>query len=436
MPTAMIGLDQLVPTLEQAREALAAEWDARAPTTPEDIAAFYRDSHELGVEIEARHRTDERRALTDLLVGVARNIDAKRVLDVGCGMGHDLRALRAAGIEQTDGVDVHVHALPGSTYWTGIAPAPVEAADLVLCIDVLPLVPDARAWLTSWASRMRLGVVLIETCPSHDVWTPLILKENHGWLPGPTLEGLGFELLDSRDGVRVWQRLALVGAQRASLLLCAYRDCSLPTMSSLMALQTRGWRITTKAGDALIDRSRAIAVSTWYRTTNDDVFLMVDDDIAFEPEAAERIVARCREGFDVVSAAYPVRDGGHLALRGLHGDITFGPDVPPVEVRHAATGFLAVHRRVVAELVQTLPLCHANQPWAFWPMFQPYPMEDVFAGGWNYLSEDWAFCERARALGFTVWLDPSVRLDHLSRVGINVLNMHAVNAALGGRTDA
>jgi hypothetical protein len=30
----------------------------------------------------------------------------------------------------------------------------------------------------------------------------------------------------------------------------------------------------------------------------------------------------------------------------------------------------------------------------------------------NYLSEDWAFCHRWRALGKKVWVDKSVILDH------------------------
>ena len=194
--------------------------------------------------------------------------------------------------------------------------------------------------------------------------------------------------------------------------------------------QTRGWPITTKGGDALIDRSRAIIVSRWWRDTNDDCFVMIDDDIAFEPESAERLVAQCRAGKDVIAGLYPVRDGGHLAVRGIHGDILFGPDVEPVEVRHAATGFLCVHRKVIDALIPTLPLCHGNQPWSFWPMFQPYPDADWVAGGHNYLSEDWAFCERVRALGFTIWADPTIRLRHQSTVEIDVQNMDAINAAL------
>ncbi len=35
--------------------------------------------------------------------------------------------------------------------------------------------------------------------------------------------------------------------------------------------------------------------------------------------------------------------------------------------------------------------------------------------GHIYLSEDWAFCQRARDAGFDCWLDPSIRLGHMGQ---------------------
>ena len=42
------------------------------------------------------------------------------------------------------------------------------------------------------------------------------------------------------------------------------------------------------------------------------------------------------------------------------------------------------------------------------------------------LSEDYAFCERARQLGFRVWLDPQTVLLHMSQTAWSVLNMRDV----------
>jgi len=71
-------------------------------------------------------------------------------------------------------------------------------------------------------------------------------------------------------------------------------------------------------------------------------------------------------------------------------------------------------------------LCYANEPDAFWPLFQPFPFEG------QYLSEDYAFGQRARDLGFHTWLDPKAILIHLKIKGLSVLNMPGAVARLGG----
>ena len=428
--------------LPEARERLAAAWNAAAPSSPDEVAAFHSTAPEVTDEIEATHATPERQALTAQVVDIARQIGATKILDVGAGGGHDMRALEAAGVPDVFGVEPNLDLRIGlNLHHDGqrcdadVSTAPIEDRDLILCVDVLPRVPDAGAWLASWASRMRLGAVLIETCPSDDVALPLTLKENHGWLPSPTLESLGFVMIHAADRLRTWQRTAERGGATSSLLLCAYRDVSPETMGCVMALRNEGWRFFPKYGDALIDRSRSLVVSQWFRETNDDVFVMVDNDIVFAPEAAQILADRCRNGCDVIGGVYPARDGGHLILRGedgepIGGPDLFGPGLEPVRTRHVGTGFVAVHRKVVAALVETLPLCHATHPWAFWPMFQPYPTEDPYTGGWNYLSEDYAFCDRARALGFGVWTERTIALGHLSQIQVTLKNMDLIRDAL------
>jgi hypothetical protein len=193
-----------------------------------------------------------------------------------------------------------------------------------------------------------------------------------------------------------------------------------------------GWRLST-AGEAGVNRARSVLVSRWFRETADDVFIMIDDDIIFTPAQAQRLVDQCRAGYDIICGAYSVRDGAHMAIRGLdtQPQIGVGPSAgEPVEIRWAATGFLAVHRRVIEALVPTLPLCHEATTFSFWPLFDFRVVEDEHTGGHNYLSEDWNFCERARELGFKVWLDPTMILGHLGTVTIHAGNMAAIHQAI------
>jgi hypothetical protein len=220
----------------------------------------------------------------------------------------------------------------------------------------------------------------------------------------------------------------------ATLILCAYRSVSLPTHGCIMELfatpSHNRWR-EQRGGEAGINRARSIQASKWFRETDDDVFLMLDDDIVFEPDDANSIVDKCRSGYDVIAAAYPTGDASHLAIRTLGEQmLRFGPDVEPMEMRHVATGFFAVHRRVIAAMVEVLPECNTNASWRFWPLFGFAVENDSQAGGVNNLSEDYYFCNRTRALGFKVYLDMSIAVGHDVLARLNVVNMEQVYHAL------
>jgi len=435
--------------LDKARADLASEWQAANPQTPAEIEAFYRTARHYRADLDAWHQTPERTSYTEMLVHVARESGAQNVVDIGCGAGHDLKAIRAAlpdvvvcGVEPNDALRDDLFEYfsdrrtnPPSTHWlvaTDADAAPIETADLLVCIDVLEHLPDPEAFLGGIAQRAPINCLLFETAPTHDTSTPLHLASNRGWHPGRVLERHGWRLVDKgADHVRVWRRLEETGRQTASLLLCSYRDVATRTMQSIMHVVQRpdaGWRIQIKNGDADIGRSRAIIVTKWFHETNDDVFLMIDSDITFTPNDADHVIELCRNGYDIVCGAYPVHNGQHLSLRCLEGQdsVQFGPNEPPMEVLYAATGFMAVHRRVIEKLVTTVPLCHSNESWAFYPLFQQPVIPDEHVGGYSRLSEDWGFCQAARDNGFRVWMDPTVKLGHQSTFDVTVNNMGLV----------
>lgn len=438
------------PIADDPRARLAAEWKAAAPRTDAEIARFYQESRCLGEDLESWHTHPERRAWTDMLVHVAKEIGAAWIIDVGCGAGHDLCALRKASIAAPWCAVLELLGVePNAFLRRGLREKAITAvpsiddvslllkdADLLICIDVLEHVHDPETFLGDIARRAKVGCVLFETTATFDTTTPLHLRANRGWHPGRVLERYGWQEVDKSSRVRVWRRVAEEGSQRASLLLCAYRSVSSESLTSLLALtagDAHGWRLRVKTGDALISRSRSIVLTSWYRETNDDVCLMVDDDIVFSPADADHITELCRSGYDVIGGAYPVHDGGHLAVRYFPGtrEVRFGPGNAPTELQYAATGFLAIHRRVIDALVQTMPLVHENASWSFYPLFPLMVVDDEAAGGHALLSEDWSFTELARRAGFRVWLDPTVILRHASTIPLSVRNMSDVHDAIG-----
>ena len=85
-----------------------------------------------------------------------------------------------------------------------------------------------------------------------------------------------------------------------------------------------------------------------------------------------------------------------------------------MEIEYGATGFMAVHRDVVTALIKTMPALHPQKPWGFWPLFELEWMD------YELLSEDWAFCSRAKAAGFKTYVDPSIRLVHMGEKGYTI----------------
>jgi hypothetical protein len=426
-------------TAQEARDKLAEEWRAADPQTPDDIANFYRYSIHQARDLEAFHTDPQRQMWTNSLCQVAAQIECNVYVDVGSGLGHDLRAIkdtvhhvRACGVEPC--YDLASRYSDDFEVYADAAFAPIEEADLISCFDVLEHVPDPETWLAAIISRAKIGAWLLETCATFDRGTPLHLKSHVGWHPGRVLEQHGFVCTATNGRLRMWRRDSLTRVPQHTLLMCVFRDVAKETFMSVVNMcrvqPNMYWRVIM-GGEAGINRARSVAVSRWYRETADDVFLMVDDDIVWTPEDATRIVKLCREGHDIIAGAYPVRSGSHLAIRSIEADLTLGAGQEPVEAQWVSTGFFAVHRRVVAEMIKTLPLCHVDKESAFWPMFDFAVVDDEMTGGPIYLSEDWYFCNRARELGFKSWIDTRPILGHMAQLKVSAMNMGVLQKAFG-----
>jgi len=429
---------------QEARAALADEWRRQNPQTPEDILAFYKTADQSD-DLAAFHASAMRQRWTALVCDVVTTTGASSVVDIGCGAGHDLRAIREAtgaevalfGVEPSDAFRRQLRD-DGFSVVESVEDAPIETTDLLICLDVLEHVPDPEAFLGSIARRAKIGAAIIESAACHDIGTPLHLRANRGWRTGHALESAGWERTYEQGRVRVWQRMAEAPRiAHAGLALCAYRGVSTPTFRSVVNLirhDPQGqWRVMV-AGEAGIARARSMVTSWWITETADDVLLMVDDDVSFKSADAERLVALCRDGYDVICGAYPTRDASHLSLRGHGEDIFFGPGKEPIEIQCVATGFVAFHRRVFDAMATMLPVVNANLEDNFRPFFDFRTVPNEATGGWEWLSEDYDVSEKAKACGFRIYLDPSIILEHQATVSLSVANMQAMRAVLDGET--
>lgn len=420
------------------RQAVVQEWQAAAPRTDAEVGRFYQESACLADDLRDWHQTPDRQALTRALVAFAQEHGVRSVLDVGCGRGDDLRALWDAGFHDLSGVEPNVALRATMPYLIrcGVVNdltefSPRQQFGLTILIDVLEHLPNPQAFLDRVLRHVPIGGYLAECTGTWDTETPLHLPANWGWRPTGQIRRAGFEVVHQTSRLTFYQRVADGVQPMQSVLMCVWRSTSLATTRCLWDLSRQGlgrpydpdgplvYNLLTRPGDADIGRSRAIIVSDWWRDMPDDVFLMLDDDIVFNPASADRLVRLARAKRSVACAAYATKGGAHFACQMFPGQqVTFAPDAAPAPIRYAATGFMAVHRDVIDALIPTLPIVHPDEPWSYWPLFQQFSREYVAPrwpgdpGKLEGLSEDFAFCARARDLGFEIWLDPSIYLEH------------------------
>lgn len=196
---------------------------------------------------------------------------------------------------------------------------------------------------------------------------------------------------------------------------------------------SHGFRVSVElmGRESLITRARNMLVSK-FMDSEATHLLFIDADTGFE---IPQVVRMAEFDQDIVAGMYPLKlidwDDNSLArARGGepldYAPIRFvGTPLMPlkrqgafVEAEYAGTGFMMIKREVIARMFEAYPNLHykcahnsaegyfsPNQYALFDTMIDPETQE--------YLSEDYAFCQRWRKLGGKVWLDTESRLVHI-----------------------
>jgi len=186
--------------------------------------------------------------------------------------------------------------------------------------------------------------------------------------------------------------------------------------------------------DALITRCRSTLLGNFMESPASHL-LFVDADIAFTPAQVLRLL---RAGRDFAAGMYPIKalNWNHAALhQRLHGEtgetaclMYVGTPCPPAEREtedgmvtaiYAGTGFMLVTRAAVERLIAAYPQTRYRAIHAWPPPAEPAPERHalfdtmILPETGEYLSEDYAFCHRWRAIGGRIWLDTTCRLTHV-----------------------
>ena len=211
-------------------------------------------------------------------------------------------------------------------------------------------------------------------------------------------------------------------------------------MQSICALlqygNSRGFGVSVEllGYDSLIPRARNTLVATFLDQADATHLMFIDADIGFQPEQVDRMLSFNRE---VVAGMYPLKLTDYDA--GMVARVKAGETLQSAQTRYvgalqadaedqvidgfapglfAGTGFMLIQRSAMDRMTKAYPqtrytACHdrevprlsSNNYALFDGMIEPESCE--------YLSEDYTFCHRWRAIGGMLWLDTQSRLIHV-----------------------
>jgi hypothetical protein len=173
-----------------------------------------------------------------------------------------------------------------------------------------------------------------------------------------------------------------------------------------------------------LDRSRSMLLGIWKKLYDEgdcyDYFFILDEDISFPPEAIDMMI---KANQPVIGGAYSFKtDKGPKAnmpvCKFLSGEKVRKDGT--LKIKRLNGGFIFIRSDALLKMIETYPELYWDRfpelegdgidirgSWALW-------IADVCReyGIREYLSEDYAFCERARKVGYEIWCHTKIPLLH------------------------
>lgn len=213
---------------------------------------------------------------------------------------------------------------------------------------------------------------------------------------------------------------ALIRASRPTFAFACYGgNVSFETLSAMIntsALLTRvGIKFDVRmiANDSLVSRARNSLVALMMEIPESTHLMFIDADIGFDPVDIVRLIAH---DLDVVGGVYPMKQ---YPLRYAFNPLTKGAetDIPGVQqVKDLATGFMLIKRSVIERMIEHYPETRYHPDVDIGDRnFKLYALFDTEVQDGKYVSEDFVFCRRWRAIGGKVHIDDTIVLKHLGQ---------------------
>ena len=179
---------------------------------------------------------------------------------------------------------------------------------------------------------------------------------------------------------------------------------------TMSALQRRGWRspqIDFEIGNSLIADARNKLVARFLASDASDL-VFIDSDLSW---SAEDLLRLASIDAPFVAGVYQRKSRAKIDFA-----VKFGPAIGLdaqrlMAVERVGTGFMRLRRDCLERMVAAHPSLRLRNPGApedghFYALFDTAIVDGQFIG------EDFTFCDRWRAIGGQVLIDPAINLSH------------------------
>jgi len=173
-------------------------------------------------------------------------------------------------------------------------------------------------------------------------------------------------------------------------------------------------------GCSIISLGRSIMFS---KALNDPLWthmMWIDDDVGWKPEDIMTLLIHDK---DIIGGSYPKRE---YPIQATHTPLSKGyKDEKLEEIKYLPTGFMMLSRKVCEDMAKHYSHLEFKfgdieppQEWPYYDVFGCFAYHDPdrpeVAKGTNgyYLTEDYAFCQRARDIGYSIYLSKKINLSH------------------------
>jgi len=172
-------------------------------------------------------------------------------------------------------------------------------------------------------------------------------------------------------------------------------------------------QIGSICGCSVVSRARNLLAQDLLDSDCTDL-IFIDSDINFEADDVFRLLAWASDPKKAIVAGVPrVRNVDKIYIADMDYDennqLTMN-GMGLVRGKRVATAFMLVRREVFDTLAKKHP------EWQYYDKKSDRmltAMFDFMLTEEGYMGEDFLFCDRARAEGFEVWIDPSIKLGHM-----------------------